>query len=151
MLGMDINEMLDHHEIIALTHAYCWALDRNRYDELDDVFLPDATAHLGGLDLVGRDAIKARIDRALTRLDDSQHIVATHQIKVTGDTATCRCYLHAQHVMRDAVGGPHYIVAGRYEDRLVRTPDGWRIAHRDLLVMWTEGNGDVTRGSRSSS
>ena len=39
-----------------------------------------------------------------------------------------------------AVGGPNYIVAGRYEDRLARTDVGWRITHRTLTVMWTEGN-----------
>ena len=32
------------------------------------------------------------------------------------------------------------MVAGRYEDRLVRTDAGWRIAHRTLTVMWTDGN-----------
>ena len=38
------------------------------------------------------------------------------------------------------MGGPNYIVAGRYEDRFVRTDAGWRIAHRALIVMWMDGN-----------
>ena len=25
----------------------------------------------------------------------------------------------------------------RYEDRYVRTPDGWRIAERDVRTQWT--------------
>jgi hypothetical protein len=135
---------MGHHEdradIIAITHDYCWALDRNEWHELDDVFLLDATAVLGSHTCADRDEIKQVCSAALGPLDDSQHIVATHQVEIDGDTATSRCYLHAQHIRRDAEGGPHYIVAGRYEDDFVRTADGWRIKHRDLIVMWTEGN-----------
>ena len=57
-----------------------------------------------------------------------------------GDQATHRCYMHAQHVLRAADGGRNFIIAGHYVDRLVRTTDGWRITHRDLIVTWTEGN-----------
>jgi len=136
----------DRADIIDVTHNYCWALDRNQWHELDNVFLPGATAQLGGHTCADRDEIKQVCSNALTKLDDSQHLVATHQVRVTGDTATSRCYLHAQHIRRAADGGPHYIVAGRYEDDLVRTSDGWRIKHRTLSVMWTEGNLRVVRG-----
>jgi len=136
----------DRAAIIDITHGYCWALDRNQWDELDNVFMVDATALLGARTAANRDEIKQVCSDALTKLDDSQHIVATHQIEIDGDIATSRCYLHAQHIRRNAEGGPHYVVAGRYEDDLVRTTDGWRIKHRTLAVMWTEGNVAVVRG-----
>ena len=135
----------DRADIIDITHRYCWALDRNQWHELDDVFLVDATAQLGGHTCADREQIKQVCSNALGKLDDSQHIVATHQVAIDGDTATSRCYLHAQHIRRDAPDGPHYIVAGRYEDDLVRTTDGWRIKHRTLTVMWTEGSTAVVR------
>ena len=113
----------------------------------DMLGLPDATADLSTSTLlVGRDAIVDRIRGALRHLDDSQHLVGNHQVTVDGDSATHRCYLQAQHVRHAAVGGPNYIIGGRYEDQLSRTPDGWRIAHRTLAVMWKEGNLGVTRG-----
>ena len=136
----------DRADIIDVTHSYCWALDRNQWDELDDVFLSDATAVLGTRSAESRDEIKQICSSALSKLDDSQHIVATHQVRVDGDTATCRCYLHAQHIRLEAEGGPHWVVAGRYEDDLIRTAAGWRIKHRTLAVMWTEGNLAVVRG-----
>jgi len=40
--------------------------------------------------------------------------------------------------VKDA-GGDNFIIAGRYEDELLRTPDGWRISFRRLVVMWTQG------------
>lgn len=138
-------DLHDRMAIIELTHAYCWALDTHEWDDLRQVFLPDATAELGGSHLEGIEAIIARVALALTPLDDSQHMVSTHQIEVDGDRATCRCYLHAQHVRRAAPGGPNYVVAGRYEDELVRTSEGWRIARRSLIPMWTEGNQAVVR------
>ena len=132
--------VLDRQAVVDLTVAYCWAIDRHEFEELRTVFLPDATARLGDVECDGIDAIIARISGALTPLDDSQHIIANHEVHVDGDRATSRCYLHAQHVRRAADGGPNFVVAGRYEDELVRTPAGWRIARRVLTSMWTEGN-----------
>lgn len=135
----------DRAAIVEVTNRYAWALDTRSWDDLDDVFLSDATAFMTE-DLVGREAIKARVRRALEPLDLSQHIIANHQIVIDGDRASCRCYLQAQHVREAAGRSPNFIVAGRYEDQLVRTADGWRIAHRDLVIMWTDGNPAVARG-----
>jgi 3-phenylpropionate/cinnamic acid dioxygenase small subunit len=137
----DLQTLIDERDIRNVAFRYCRALDTKDWALLDEVFLPDATGELGTpTTLVGIEAIRGRIQKALGHLDDSQHLVGNHEIDVTGDTATHRCYLQAQHIRADASGSPNYIVAGRYEDRLVRTPDGWRIAHRTLTVMWTEGN-----------
>ncbi len=135
----------DRLAIVDLTFAYCWAIDNNDYAALDQVFTPDARAELGRT-CDGVEAIKSRIAEALDPLDDSQHMVTNHQVTVDGERGTCRCYLQAQHVRQNPTGGPNLIVAGRYEDEVVRMPDGWRIAKRVLTVMWTEGNPAVTRG-----
>lgn len=132
----------DRQAIVDVTIAYCWALDTRDWPALDQVFLPDATARLGP-EFEGLDAIKERVRTALTPLDHSQHCVTNHQVHVEGDTATSRCYLVAQHTMLDADGGPNFTVAGRYEDTLERTPDGWRIRRRELTMTWTEGNPSV--------
>ena len=140
-----LKALTDRMEIVELTAKYCWALDTCSYDALDDVFTADATADLFE-DLVGRDAIKARIKRALEPLDGTQHMVSNHVVTITNDTATCRCYLQSQHVRKQESGGSNFIVAGRYEDTLRRTPDGWRITHRVLTTMWTDGNPAVAGG-----
>ena len=131
----------DRAAITDLAVAYCWALDTHDWDRLDDVFLPDATASLG-YELEGVEAIKARVRSALEPLDVSQHLVGTHQVSLEGDRATARCYLHAQHV-RDT---RQYIVAGRYDDEIVRTDAGWRIRRRVLTVLWTAGDSSALTG-----
>jgi ketosteroid isomerase-like protein len=138
--------LLDERDIVALAARYCRALDTKDWPLLAGVFLPDATAELGSpLLLEGLDAIRHRIRTALEFLDDSQHLVGNHEVTVDGDTGTHRCYLQAQHIREVPDGSPNYMIAGRYEDRVQRTPDGWRIAHRTLTVMWSEGNLAVVR------
>lgn len=135
----------DRFAIIDVTFRYCWALDSRDLGGLDSVFLEDAQADLLAPRLIGREAIRARIASAINPLDATQHTVTNHMITVDGDRATCRCYLHSQHVRKVAEGSPNYVVAGRYEDELVRTPDGWRIALRRLVPVWSEGNLEVVR------
>lgn len=142
-----LQQLVDRQAIVDVTLAYTYALDAKDWDALDDVFTSDATAHLTE-SLEGREAIKERIQRALDSLDLSQHMVANHDVRISGDSATCRCYLQAQHVREASPGAPNFIVAGRYDDDFVRTTDGWRINHRDLTIMWTEGNPSVTRPRR---
>ncbi len=134
----------DRQAIVDLTIAYCWTIDTKDFENLRNIFLPDATALLGD-ERIGIESIITRISGALGLLDASQHIIANHQIAIDGDEATNRCYLHAQHVRRAAEGGPNYIVAGRYHDHMVRTADGWRIRRREIHVDWTEGNVRVVR------
>ena len=142
-----LRRLLDEREIVAVATRYCRALDTKDRDLLDQVFAPDASADLMAPELCeGREAIKDRIEAALARLDVSQHLVGNHEVTVDGDTATHRCYLQAQHVRRSAPRGPNYIVAGRYEDELTRTDEGWRIRFRRIVVMWTDGDPSVARG-----
>ena len=131
--------LVDRQAIVDLTIAYCWALDMHEWDELDDVFTADAVADLGG-EYRGLDAIKGRVSTVLLALDASQHVVTTHQVRVDGDRATCRCFLRAQHVKVGVEGGTTFMFGGRYEDELVRTAGGWRITRRRLAPIWTEGN-----------
>lgn len=139
-----LQKLSDHRAIVDVTVAYTYALDTKDWDALDEVFVPDATAFLTE-SLEGRDAIKARVRRALEPMDTSQHMISNHQIVIDGDQATCRCYLQAQHVRQAAHGSPNFVVAGRYDDWLVRTPSGWRIVRRELSIMWTDGNPAVAR------
>jgi hypothetical protein len=130
----------DEQAIVALTIAYAWALDTRNYDELRSVFAPDATAVLRGVSCEGVDGIIGRISRPLGRLDATQHLVSNQQVRVEGDTGTCRTQLQSQHVLRGTEGGDTYLIGGVYEDRLERRPDGWRIVHRTLTETWTAGN-----------
>lgn len=143
MDGVDPNTAADVAEIIQVANRYCFAIDGHDWDTLrTEVFLPDAVVDFGG-QLGVRDDVEGIIEviaAALTPLDGSQHLVGSHLVEVDGDTATCRCYLHGQHIRHDVEGAPHFIVALTYDDELVRTANGWRIARRRLIPNWRSGN-----------
>lgn len=139
-----LQDLLDTQAIVDLTIAYGWLLDHGPRQDLDRVFTPDAVAIYGGDRFDGLPAIIDKVESALGKLTISQHIISNQQVEIDGDTATCRCYLHAQHTLRGTPGGDNFIIAGRYLDDLIRTDDGWRITHRVLEMDWTEGNPKVT-------
>lgn len=135
----------DEKAIIDLTIAYTWALDTKQFDELRNVFAPDATGLLHGVACDDREAIISRISGSIVRLDATQHLIGNHQVRIDGDTATCRCQLQSQHVKRGTDGGDNYIIGGLYDDRLARTADGWRITHRTMEETWNSGNRKVVK------
>lgn len=139
-----MQDLLDTQEIVDLTIAYGWLLDHGPRERLHEVFTDDAVANYGGQESHGLEAIIAKVESALGPLSVSQHIVTNQQVQLDGDRATARCYLHAQHTLRGTEGGDNFVMAGRYEDELVRTPKGWRISFRKLTIDWTEGNPAVT-------
>ena len=128
----------DHHAIVQLTHDYCWALDTGDWDALHDVFTPDAMTDLGAGGQIGIGEIIERVSSALDRFEVTQHLVATHQVRLDGDEATYRYYLQAQHVRATAAGWKNMLIGARYEDRCVRTERGWRIAERKIVFMWSD-------------
>ena len=145
MTDATLQELLDRRAIDDVLYRYAQALDSRDWDLLRSCFTDDAVADyldLGGVN-EGLETIVALCRGALDGLDASQHLIGSPLAQVDGDTATATCYLQAQHVFNGAPGGDQYLVGGTYVDRLVRTPEGWRIKHRTLHATWTNGNPDV--------
>tara|TARA_B100001142_G_C14119817_1_gene572554 strand:- start:153 stop:584 length:432 start_codon:yes stop_codon:yes gene_type:complete len=138
----DFNEK-DINEIIALTVKYCWALDERDWESLSEVFSPDAYAKYGVTEHRGVDSIIERCKTALTPLDFSHHMVSNHMVEIDQNKAKCKCYFQAQHVRTSADEGVNFIIAGKYEDELIRIDKDWKIASRVLTKIWTEGNEKV--------
>jgi uncharacterized protein (TIGR02246 family) len=141
---VDLAELADQAAISAVLTRYATALDARDWALLDTVFTEDAVGEYGGRvagRYVGRAAIVALVRGALTGLTASQHILANPRVRLDGDVASSRVELHAQHYLPGRTrGGSTFEVGGTYHDRLLRTPDGWRITHRRLEVSWTKGN-----------
>lgn len=135
-----MSALQDHHDIVQLTHDYCWALDTGDWQALRSVFTADVVTDLGAGGQNGIGEVIERVSSALSHFDVTQHLVGTHQVRIDGDSATCRCYLQAQHVRPS---GDKLLIGARYEDRCVRTTDGWRIAERKIVPMWSEGKGGI--------
>jgi 3-phenylpropionate/cinnamic acid dioxygenase small subunit len=119
------------------------AQDAHDWDALSGCFEPDAVyVHPRGR-IDGVDGIVERSRVALGALDSSQHLLGSIQVSVDGDEARSTCYFQAQHVREDAPGGPLYVIAGTYRDRMTRRSGQWRIGERVQSYTWRDGNPDV--------
>jgi len=76
----------------------------------------------------------------LSPLQVSQHLLGSFEITISGETATSRCYFHAQHVRPGLDGGDQLIIAGTYEDSLQKSAGRWQIRKRRLVATWQKGN-----------
>jgi hypothetical protein len=141
----DTQRLSDRADIHDLLARVALAQDGHDWEALGDCFHPDAVyAHPGG-ELIGVDTIVDRSRTALSRLDASQHLLGTTLTTVDDQEATAVSYFQAQHVRRGTPGGDLYVIAGTYEDRLVRDDGHWRIVHRTQRYTWRDGNPEVTR------
>jgi ketosteroid isomerase-like protein len=127
-------DLVTLEEIRQLKYRYLRCVDRKLWDEMADVFTPDATVDYGTqvfgkpLKIAGRDEIIAYFRKNLGPSLITVHSAGQPEITVDGDTAlgTWR--------FEDTVIAMEYRVvitgAAFYEDRYVRGADGkWRIAH----------------------
>jgi hypothetical protein len=132
--------LADRQEIAELCIRYTFALDTKNWQLLESCFTSSPVfVHPGGR-LEGFPEILARTSAALGPLTATQHLLGNILVQVGGERAGSTCYFHAQHVRTDTPGGDLYIIAGRYDDTLLRTPDGWRIAERRQTYLWRAGN-----------
>jgi len=132
--------MDDVDAIKQLKYAYFRTLDLKHWDEFEQLFVPEATGAYGGdLTFGSREALVGYMSTTLTADMITFHQAHHPEITVDGDQATGRWYLH------DKVFVPAFDVAiegaAFYDDRYVRTPEGWRIAHtgyrRTYESSWT--------------
>jgi len=138
---MNLETLVATRQIHDLQVTYSMALDARRYDDLDDVFVPDVAADYGHAgQLRGVSEVKDACRIALDPLTSSQHHNGNHWARVDGDTAQAGCTFISSLRRDGTAGGDLYQMGGRYDDELVRTPGGWRISKRTLTVLWAEGN-----------
>jgi 3-phenylpropionate/cinnamic acid dioxygenase small subunit len=138
---IDLRALQDKQEITELCYRYGLILDHRDWTGLAAVFTPDANAfYLDMPPCLGYQAIEDTCRAALGSLSATQHLISNVVVRLDGDRAESTCYLQAQHVKAGTPGGDNLIIAGRYDDQLIRTPHGWRIRERRLTFIWTSGN-----------
>ena len=129
---LSLQEISDRLEIQDLLARYSHAIDKRDFAALDRVFTPDAhidySAMGGGRGNLAY--IKAYLAAALKQFSGFQHLVATTDLTLQGDTADARTICHNPMIWHDD-GKDHVFFCGLwYRDKLVRTDAGWRISER---------------------
>ncbi len=132
MAVMTLQTIADRIEIDDLLTRYATALDAKDWELFATCFTPDAF-----IDYTGAGGIKGTfaevrdwLAQVMAGFPMTQHLVTNRAVDLTGDTATSRCCLFNPMGVQDGDGLAVFLEGGYYRDKLVRTPDGWRIAER---------------------
>ncbi|OLT17404.1 DUF4440 domain-containing protein [Actinomadura sp. CNU-125] len=133
----DFQAIADRFEIEALRGEVTDAVMTRDFDRVAALFTPDGAMrwpHIGR-EFVGRDEIRAGIEWGQGLWEFFVQTVHPGVVRVDGDTATGRAYIHEFGRMRD--GGSHSNHA-LYHDRYRRTPDGWKFSERVYEVRYVD-------------
>jgi uncharacterized protein (TIGR02246 family) len=140
MPDLTLQQLSDLEAIRDLARRYAHRVWRKDAAGCAALFIEDCEmdAGMGGRVIKGREAMVKAYTPAFER-SDLQPFVHNHVIQLGGDEATGTVYLD----LRATMDGKAMIGSGHYDDRYVRTPEGWRFASRKLtlrhLVPLSEG------------
>ena len=120
--------MSDSEAIRGVIARYNLYGDSGRFDELLELFTPDATLVTDQATYEGHAQIRGLFEGVVGPAPERiRHFTATHVIDVDGDHAKSRCYFQ----VLTSAGLDHW---GRYRDELVRTDGRWRFSRREVRV-----------------
>jgi len=139
---MSLEEISDRIEIQDLLTRYTVAIDEKDWEKLDTCFTPDAKVDYttsGGIK-GNYPEVRAWLEKALAPFTMTQHLISNTTVTLDGDKATTRTYVYNPMGLPKKDGSLHIFTVGAYyNDDLVRTPDGWRIADRFEEQAFMEG------------
>lgn len=131
---MTAEQLSDRIEIDDLLTRYATGVDRRDWDLWESCFTPDAfidySAFGGTKGTVAE--VRRWLEDVMTRFPMSQHLVVNREIRIAGDTATCRSAFYNPMALPTGRGDERqlFFCGGYYCDELVRTAEGWRIRAR---------------------
>jgi hypothetical protein len=138
----DLRVAADRVAIQDVMARYTFAVDQQRWDYFDEVFVPGAVVDFepnGGI----KDtypAIGEYLKTAMAGFTASQHYLTNFVTDVRGDEATSRFYVFTQ--MITAADGAETVVSdgGFYDATFVRTDRGWRVQRMSGGIVWWTGS-----------
>ncbi len=134
IMTIDVQTLADRLEIHDVLIRYSTALDTRDWKLLWSVFSDDAVLDYDEAPPASVAEFAERAQKGIGDLPATQHTVTNISVELDGDRARSRCYASAMHVRGEERAT--YLLGGVYLDELVRTPDGWRISHRNFTSTW---------------
>jgi hypothetical protein len=133
-----LRQLIDKDQIIDLVHEYSYRVDHRLYDEVVELFTEDCVVdYAPGIPPVrSRARLREMFGRPGGGFAATSHHNANVLVTFDGaDRASVRTAVYAWHQRADGVTPQLW---GYYHDAVVRLPEGWRIAHRQLRVLGVE-------------
>ena len=124
-----MSERDDRQDISELLVRYATGIDRRDWPLFRTVFTDDCQLDYGEIgSWNGVDAVADFMEQVHALAGYTLHRLTNQAIILDGDSATARTYIDGLIMAGDNNSGVNAI--GFYDDDIVRTPAGWRIARR---------------------
>lgn len=130
-MALDIH---DKFAIEELLRRYCYSADYNPPETMRELFVPEAVFEIPAMDIrcAGIDNIIAFFTQSRSGpYASARHVINNVVVEGDGDSAKSSAYLQ---VLRTDNGTINTVSVGRYTDTLTRTPAGWRLVQRTVLI-----------------
>lgn len=138
-----MSEREDHQDISDLLVRYATGIDRRDWPLFRTVFTDDCELDYGEIGTwQGVDAVTDFMDKTHAMAGHTLHRLTNQAITIEGDKASARTYIDAVIMMGDNQSGVN--AWGFYDDDVVRTADGWRIARRRFTQVRITAFGPMT-------
>ena len=119
----------DRQDISDLLVRYATGIDRRDWPLFRTVFTDDCELDYGEIGTwQGVDAVTDFMDTTHAMAGHTLHRLTNQAIALDGDNASARTYIDAVIMFGDNQSGVN--AWGFYDDEIVRTAEGWRIARR---------------------
>jgi len=154
-MASDIQKLLDHAAIVDVMSNYATGLDARDWVLWRSVFIDEVVFDLSAWS--GQKARLLQVDRVVStqagifaELSVTQHFFTNHRITIESDSARCRMHMRAEHWLKalplnnnistseDPIND-RYTMFGYYDNKLIRTKQGWKISEMQLKVTRSEG------------
>lgn len=140
MAGFTTAQTADRLAIADLIATYADLIDGQRFDELDELFTPDAQIDFSTFNgpVGGLAQIKTFLGSSLPFFTRTQHMMGLPHITVDGDRAHARTSCSNPMISTKPDGTVSIWLIGLwYVDDLVRDESGWRFASRTQVRSYT--------------
>jgi uncharacterized protein (TIGR02246 family) len=138
-----LQRLIDEDDIRSVLIRFGRALDERRWDDYAALYAEDAVLQLPHGRHEGREGLAEFVGADLGRYVATQHISASHDITVAGDTAEARSSLIGVHVTSEDHQS-FWMGGGWYHTRLRREPDGtWLLTKVEARPDWLSIQGDA--------
>jgi SnoaL-like domain len=137
--GARLAELVDRTEILDVYARYALGMDRGDGELFASAWTEDAVwiCEALNLDLRGKEAIIAYFDRgpgaapSTPKVGGNIRLAANHHIVIDGERAVGTAEMASFKYTGELV---HPYSVGVYDDRFIRTSEGWRMSYRNMVV-----------------
>lgn len=137
-----MTDRADRQDIADVLVRYATGIDRRDWPLFRTVFTEDCELDYGEIGCWhGIDDVTGFMQQAHAMAGHTLHRISNQVIAVDGDRAEARSYVDALIMIGDTASGVNGI--GYYDDVLVRTDAGWRIARRRFTTVRVAQVGDA--------